>query len=253
MIESICFLNLLIDFILLTCYSVFMKEGELLEIGDKIKKYRKQQGLTQKDLAARLNTTPQNLAQYENKKRNPKPETLQRIADALNISMQYLLPDTDYNQLLGDKAAAAYSVILEQIIGLNGYAFGITEDTDSLYISYPDGILEITPDTADKLQDDIQFYVDFKMQQLKKEHIKNFIPQKFFNYSTQTAVSGYRKQQSDTPADPTPQEEQTTKDPDNIVTVDLTPNAAHARTDVEQTPEGLQHDLDIMNDDKNWE
>ena len=29
--------------------------------------------------------------------------------------------------------------------------------------------------------------------------------------------------------------------------------AAHARTDVEQTPEGLQHDLDIMNDDKNWE
>lgn len=28
--------------------------------------------------------------------------------------------------------------------------------------------------------------------------------------------------------------------------------AAHTRTDVEQTPEGIQHDLDIMNDDKNW-
>ena len=29
--------------------------------------------------------------------------------------------------------------------------------------------------------------------------------------------------------------------------------AAHARTDVEQTPDGVQHDLDIMNDDSEWE
>ena len=29
--------------------------------------------------------------------------------------------------------------------------------------------------------------------------------------------------------------------------------AAHARTDVEQTSEGVQHDLDIMNDDSEWE
>ena len=29
--------------------------------------------------------------------------------------------------------------------------------------------------------------------------------------------------------------------------------AAHARTDVERTPEGVQHDLDIMNDDSEWE
>ena len=29
--------------------------------------------------------------------------------------------------------------------------------------------------------------------------------------------------------------------------------AAHTRTDVEQTPEGVQHDLDIMNDDSKWE
>ena len=28
---------------------------------------------------------------------------------------------------------------------------------------------------------------------------------------------------------------------------------AHARTDVEQTPEGVQHDLDIMNDDSMWD
>lgn len=49
-----------------------------------------------------------------------------------------------------------------------------------------------------------------------------------------------------------PQSKYIGKDPDNIVTVDLTPLAAHTRTDVEQTPEGVQHDLDIMNDDSQW-
>ena len=29
--------------------------------------------------------------------------------------------------------------------------------------------------------------------------------------------------------------------------------AAHTRTDVEQTPEGVQHDIDIMNDDSMWD
>ena len=29
--------------------------------------------------------------------------------------------------------------------------------------------------------------------------------------------------------------------------------AAHARTDVEQTSDGVQHDLDIMNDDSMWD
>ena len=29
--------------------------------------------------------------------------------------------------------------------------------------------------------------------------------------------------------------------------------AAHARTDIKQTPESIQHDLDIMNDDSQWE
>lgn len=29
--------------------------------------------------------------------------------------------------------------------------------------------------------------------------------------------------------------------------------AAHTRTDVVQTPEGVQHDIDIMNDDSEWE
>ena len=51
------------------------------------------------------------------------------------------------------------------------------------------------------------------------------------------------------------------KEFDRIIVQDAEPKtnrqfdtlAAHARTDVEQTSEGVQHDLDIMNDDSEWE
>ena len=51
--------------------------------------------------------------------------------------------------------------------------------------------------------------------------------------------------------DSAPQIEESSEESDNITTIDVL--AAHARTDVEQTPEGVQHDLDIMDDDSEWE
>ena len=47
------------------------------------------------------------------------------------------------------------------------------------------------------------------------------------------------------------QTEELSEESNNITTIDLL--AAHARTDVKQTPEGVQHDLDMMNDDSKWE
>ena len=51
--------------------------------------------------------------------------------------------------------------------------------------------------------------------------------------------------------DSAPQTEESSEESDNITTIDIL--AAHARTDVEQTPEGVQHDLDIMDDDSMWD
>ena len=62
-----------------------------MHIGEKIRDTRISKGLTQKQLAEKLNTSQQNLAQYENGKRKPKLETLQRIADALDTAVLNLL------------------------------------------------------------------------------------------------------------------------------------------------------------------
>lgn len=61
-----------------------------MTIGERIKKARKDAHLTQKQLANKLNVSYVNIAQWENGRRNPKIETLQNLAKALNVSIGYL-------------------------------------------------------------------------------------------------------------------------------------------------------------------
>lgn len=145
---------------------------------------RTKKGLSQKQLADLAGVSQTAIYHWEKGERNPKFEALNKIADVLGVSINELMPDTDYNRVLGDKASTAYSVLLEQIIGVRGYTFGITEDDDSLYISYPDGILKVDLDIVNKLQEDIESFTDFKMQELKKKYFKNFIPKDKFDYKT---------------------------------------------------------------------
>lgn len=60
-----------------------------MSFATRLKEARSKAGLSQKDLALKLGTSPQNLAQYENGKRNPKKETLVKIANALDMGVTY--------------------------------------------------------------------------------------------------------------------------------------------------------------------
>ena len=51
-----------------------------------LKLLREMRGLTQKDLAERVGLTQQMVAMWENGVRNPKPESLRKIADALELT-----------------------------------------------------------------------------------------------------------------------------------------------------------------------
>ena len=61
--------------------------------GQLIKAARKKAGMTQKELGAKLGVAYQTLAQWENDLRNPKLDTLQRIASALGVPVQDLISD----------------------------------------------------------------------------------------------------------------------------------------------------------------
>ena len=58
--------------------------------GDRIKKYRIEKKLTQKKLGELCGIADSNIRKYEAGNQNPKIETLQKIADALEIPVSYL-------------------------------------------------------------------------------------------------------------------------------------------------------------------
>ncbi len=67
--------------------------------GQRIRAARNRAGLTQADLASRLGIPYQSIGQWERDVRNPKYETLQRIADALGTPLSSLLGDPEISQV----------------------------------------------------------------------------------------------------------------------------------------------------------
>ena len=93
--------------------------------GQRIKAARKKAGLTQKELGERLGITYQTLAQWENDLRNPKYDTLKRIAAALNVPIYDLMDDYSpiihdlHNELLTlEELAAEMNVSKEKILSV---------------------------------------------------------------------------------------------------------------------------------------
>ena len=71
-----------------------------MKLSTKIKFSREKAGMTQSELAQKLNITPQAISQYERGVKVPKFETRKRIADALNISVcEFLDADSRRNYI----------------------------------------------------------------------------------------------------------------------------------------------------------
>jgi len=61
----------------------------------RLKKLRKEKQISQKDLAKKLNLSPSTIAMYETEKRKPDSETLERMSNYFDVSIDYLLGLTD--------------------------------------------------------------------------------------------------------------------------------------------------------------
>lgn len=63
--------------------------------GKKLRELREHKGLSQEELGKVLNKTKNNISQYETGKREPDLDTLNKIADFFNVSVDYLLGRTE--------------------------------------------------------------------------------------------------------------------------------------------------------------
>lgn len=61
-----------------------------MKLGENVRKYRKEAGLTQKDLAKKLSVSPAAVSQFENAE-SLNYSTIVKIANALNIDPYYLI------------------------------------------------------------------------------------------------------------------------------------------------------------------
>lgn len=67
-----------------------------MTIGERIRQARKTKGLTQKQLGELSNTSEGTVRQYERGVRQPRLEQLQRIAAALDVSVNFFLPPDEW-------------------------------------------------------------------------------------------------------------------------------------------------------------
>ncbi|MFD2133301.1 helix-turn-helix domain-containing protein [Pseudogracilibacillus auburnensis] len=67
----------------------------LIVLGDRLKKLRSDKRITQEKLGKKVNVTKVSISGYENGNRSPDTETLQRLANYFEVSVDYLLGRTD--------------------------------------------------------------------------------------------------------------------------------------------------------------
>lgn len=65
-----------------------------MHIGEMICQIRKSIGMTQAELATKMGVTPQTISQYERGLKNPKPKTIEKFANALDVDAAELYAES---------------------------------------------------------------------------------------------------------------------------------------------------------------
>lgn len=144
-------------------------------VAEKIKTAREKAGLTQAQLAEKVGTTSQNISQYERGIRNPKYNTLEKIAHALGVNVD------SFHKNLFDLSAPddpRRTMHIRSKLLFTGHDIGFDEENAYLWIRYPNGTLLITERELQELDVLTDDFLTFKLERLKQRKIDDFFPDK---------------------------------------------------------------------------
>ena len=85
-------------------------------LGARIKELRKEFGLSQVDLASRLEVTKQTISNWENENIQPSSDMLVDLANVFNVTTDYLLGLDDVPRLSIEGLPLSFAAHLAQII-----------------------------------------------------------------------------------------------------------------------------------------
>lgn len=90
-----------------------------MEIGEYLKHLRTEYGYTQTETAQKIGVTQQTYAKWENGCRNPKPDTLSKIAEAYGLPSNYFIMEQAREESgfaqYGDTCSAIFGEISEKL------------------------------------------------------------------------------------------------------------------------------------------
>lgn len=132
--------------------------NDFIQIGNRIRKERLEQGYTQKEIAQRAGIPYSTYSNYENNNREPGYQALKAIAKALNVPVDKLWL-TSTEEVNKDDA--------EQLVTLAGYYISEIEP-GVYYVSDPNdtGSAVLTTQELNELTEQVSNYVDFLLHKL---------------------------------------------------------------------------------------
>lgn len=138
-----------------------------MNTGIRIKNTRKEKNMTLQQLANIIGCTPQLISQYETGKRQPKKETIEKIAKALNVDPFSLYTfDMASDELSKDLPVfnAKFNEVKYRLPP--GYTYDGDYEEDCLCLFYPDG--DKVPCDIDKLLEIINKSSAYYIAELEK-------------------------------------------------------------------------------------
>ena len=141
-----------------------------MTIGENIRAFRKKKGLSQRELGEKVKggMSQQQIGQYESGTRTPKSETLQLIADALEIPVQNLLPSGRYTAEM-DFLPPAVEWIQKKLP--ENYTVRPDETDQLLWLEYPDGSAskDISLNELQAIINKAMDYMKYELEKLRRD------------------------------------------------------------------------------------
>lgn len=83
------------------------------QFGDRLKKLRKEKGMTQEELAQKFNTGKASISHYESNRRFPDASTIKKYADFFGVTVDYMLGITDEKNIYESIPAETIEILKE--------------------------------------------------------------------------------------------------------------------------------------------
>ena len=146
---------------------------------NRIAELRSEIGMSQTDLAKKLNVHQTAISQWESERTSPRYDALEAMGKLFNVSIRYLLGQIDDRQEpVGGVRGPFWSADLEEKLKQVGCSTDFDEDNAVLWINYPDGTLEVSEDDLKELHASTNEYLRFKLDELRKKRGNDFKPKR---------------------------------------------------------------------------